>query len=33
MKHSKKGNGSILFEYYSVEELNALLDKLNIKVS
>jgi len=33
MKHGKKGNGSILFEYYSVEELNALLDKLNIKVS
>ncbi len=33
MKHSKKGNGSILFEYYSIEELNALLDKLNIKVT
>lgn len=33
MKHGKKGNGSILFEYYSVEELNALLDKFNIKVS
>jgi ParB family chromosome partitioning protein len=33
MKHSKKGNGSILFEYYSVEELNALLDKFNINVS
>ncbi|MFN8243657.1 MAG: ParB/RepB/Spo0J family partition protein [Ferruginibacter sp.] len=33
MTHSKKGNGSILFEYYSLEELNALLDKLNIKVS
>jgi ParB family transcriptional regulator, chromosome partitioning protein len=33
MVHSKKGNGSILFEYYSLEELNALLDKLNIKVS
>ncbi len=33
MKHSKKGTGSILFEYYSVEELNALLDKLNIKVT
>lgn len=32
MKHSKKGKGSILFEYYSVEELNALLDKLNINV-
>lgn len=33
MTHSKKGNGAILFEYYSLEELNALLDKLNIKVS
>ncbi|HQY11147.1 MAG TPA: ParB/RepB/Spo0J family partition protein [Ferruginibacter sp.] len=33
LKHSKKGDGSILFEYYSTEELNALLDKLNIKVS
>lgn len=32
MNHSKKGKGSILFEYYSVEELNALLDKLNINV-
>lgn len=33
LKHSKKGNGSILFEYYSIEELNALLDKFNIKVT
>jgi len=33
LKHGKKGSGSILFEYYSVEELNALLDKFNIKVS
>lgn len=33
MHHNKKGNGSILFEYYSLEELNALLDRLNIKVS
>ena len=33
MKHDKKGTGSILFEYYSVEELNALLDKFNINVS
>ena len=31
--HNKKGNGTILFEYYSLEELNALLEKLNIKVS
>ncbi len=33
MKHGKKGSGSILFEYYAVEELNALLDKFNINVS
>lgn len=33
LTHNKKGNGSIHFEYYSLEELNALLDKLNIKVS
>ncbi len=33
LKHGNKGKGSILFEYYSVDELNALLDKLNIKVS
>ena len=33
MKHNKKGDGSILFEYYSVEELNALLEKLNINVT
>ncbi|MFC4263730.1 ParB/RepB/Spo0J family partition protein [Ferruginibacter yonginensis] len=31
--HNKKGYGSISFEYYSLEELNGLLDKLNIKVS
>lgn len=33
MHHNKKGNGSILFEYYSMEELNALLDKLNININ
>ncbi|HMO60829.1 MAG TPA: ParB/RepB/Spo0J family partition protein [Ferruginibacter sp.] len=31
--HGKKGNGSITFEYYSLEELNSLLDKLNLRVS
>ncbi len=31
--HNKKGYGSVTMEYYSLEELNALLDKLNIKVS
>lgn len=33
MNHNKKGHGTITFEYYSLEELNALLDKMNIKVS
>jgi ParB family chromosome partitioning protein len=33
LNHSKKGSGSILFEYYSLDELNGLLDKLNLKVS
>ena len=33
LKYNKKGNGTILFEYYSIEELNALLDKLNINVT
>lgn len=33
MKHNKNGSGNILFEYYSVEELNALLNKFNINVS
>ena len=30
---SKKGSGSITFDYYSKEELNGLLEKLNINVS
>ncbi len=33
LAHNKKGYGAITFEYYSLEELNSLLDKLNIKVS
>jgi len=33
LTHSKSGHGSILMEYYSLEELNGLLEKLNIKVS
>lgn len=33
LNHSSKGAGNIVFEYYSLEELNGLLDKLNIKVS
>ncbi len=33
LMHNKKGYGSISFEYYSLEELNALLDKMKINVS
>ena len=33
LSHNKKGHGTILFEYYSLEELNALLEKLNVNVS
>ena len=33
LANNKKGYGAITFEYYSLEELNGLLDKLNIKVS
>jgi ParB family chromosome partitioning protein len=32
LNHNKKGNGTILFEYYSLEELNALLEKLNVNL-
>lgn len=30
--HQKKGHGQIILEYYSVEELNALLEKMKITV-
>lgn len=33
LNHSKKGTGSITLEYYSLEELNGLLEKLNVNVS
>lgn len=32
MTHSKKGTGSITFDYFSIEELSALLDKMNVSV-
>ncbi|HTN38971.1 MAG TPA: ParB/RepB/Spo0J family partition protein [Arachidicoccus sp.] len=32
LAHSKKGNGSILIEYYSLQELNKLLDAMNVQV-
>ena len=31
--HAKKGNGSILIEYYSLQELNKLLDQLGVSVN
>ena len=33
LAHNKKGYGAITFEYFSLGELNGLLEKLNIKVS
>ncbi len=33
LTHNKKGYGSVMFEYYSLEELNALLEKLKITVT
>lgn len=32
MNHNKKGFGNITFEYYSLDELNSILDKMNIQV-
>lgn len=33
MTHNKKGYGAVTFEYFSLDELNGLLEKLKIKVS
>ena len=33
LTHHKKGYGNIVFEYYSLDELNGLLEKLKINVS
>jgi ParB family chromosome partitioning protein len=33
LNHNKKGFGSITVEYYSVEELNSILDKMNVPVN
>ncbi len=33
MSHSKKGFGNIIFEYYSLEELNSILEKMNVPVN
>lgn len=32
LKHSSKGNGQITFDYYSVEELNKLLQNFNVSI-
>ena len=33
MHHNKKGFGNITFEYYSLDELNSILDKMNVPVN
>jgi ParB family chromosome partitioning protein len=33
LSHSKKGVGNITLEYYSIEELNSILDKMNVPVN
>ena len=32
MKHSNNGSGQITFDYYSLEELNKLLDQMNVTI-
>ncbi|TDW96013.1 ParB/RepB/Spo0J family partition protein [Dinghuibacter silviterrae] len=32
LNHNKKGHGSLTLEYYSIQELNALLEKMHVKV-
>jgi ParB family transcriptional regulator, chromosome partitioning protein len=32
MKHGKNGSGQITFDYYSLEELNKLLDQMNVSI-
>jgi ParB family chromosome partitioning protein len=32
MKHSKNGSGQITFDYYSLEELNKLLDQMSVSI-
>ena len=33
LSHNKKGSGNITLEYYSIEELNSILDKMNVPVN
>ena len=32
MQHNKKGYGNITFQYFSIDELNAILEKMNVAV-
>jgi ParB family chromosome partitioning protein len=32
LKHAKNGSGQITFDYYSLEELNKLLDQMNVSI-
>ncbi|HTJ12934.1 MAG TPA: ParB/RepB/Spo0J family partition protein [Dinghuibacter sp.] len=32
LNHNKKGHGSVTLEYYSIQELNAILEKMHVKV-
>ena len=32
LKHSKTGSGQITFDYYSLDELNKLLDQMNVTI-
>jgi ParB family chromosome partitioning protein len=32
MTHNKKGTGTIIFDYFSIEELSSLLDKMQVSV-
>jgi ParB family chromosome partitioning protein len=32
LKHQKDGSGQITFEYYSLEEMNKLLDQMNVQI-
>lgn len=32
LRHSKDGSGAITFEYYSLEEMNKLLDQMNVTI-
>ena len=33
LNHNKSGHGSITVEYYSLQELNKILDQMNVTIS